>query len=59
VDPSGKQNVFCHRMEILCNALLRFWADCYMLICTHCQELMKLVGSLGNLSMLFMMKVMV
>jgi hypothetical protein len=28
-------------------------------ICTHCQELMKSVGSHGNLSMLFMMKVMV
>jgi len=30
-----------------------------MLICTHCWELMNLVGSHGSSSLLFMMKVMV
>jgi hypothetical protein len=48
VAPSGKHNVFCHGMEILCNGLLKFWANCWMLICTHYQELMKSVGSHGN-----------
>jgi hypothetical protein len=48
VAPSGKQDVLCHRMEILCNCLLKFWADCYMLLCTHCRELMKSIDSHGN-----------
>jgi hypothetical protein len=36
-----------------------FWEDYYMLIYTHCWELMNLVGSHGSLSLLFVMKVMV
>jgi hypothetical protein len=36
-----------------------FWADYYMLIYTHCWELMNSVGSHGSLSLPFMMKVMV
>jgi hypothetical protein len=35
------------------------WADYYMLIYTHCWELMNSVGSHGSLSLLFVMKVMV
>jgi hypothetical protein len=35
-----------------------FWEDYYMLIYTHCWELMNSVGSHGSLSLLFMMKVM-
>jgi hypothetical protein len=37
----------------------KFWADHYILIYTHCWELMKSVGTNGSLSLLFMMKVMV
>jgi Na+-translocating ferredoxin:NAD+ oxidoreductase RnfD subunit len=36
-----------------------FWADYYMLIYTHCWELMNSVGSHDSLSLLFVMKVMV
>ncbi len=36
-----------------------FWEDDYMLIYTHCWELMNLVGSHGSSSLLFVMKVMV
>jgi uncharacterized membrane protein YkvI len=36
-----------------------FWADYYMLIYTHCWELMNLVGSHSSSSLLFVMKVMV
>jgi hypothetical protein len=36
-----------------------FWADYYMLIYTHCSELMNLVGSHGSSSLPFVMKVMV
>jgi hypothetical protein len=36
-----------------------FWEDYYMLIYTHCWELKNSVGSHGNLSLLFVMKVMV
>jgi hypothetical protein len=36
-----------------------FWEDYYMLIYTHCWELMNSVGSHGSLSLLFVMKVMV
>jgi hypothetical protein len=36
-----------------------FWEDYYMLICTHCWELMNSVGSHGSLSLPFVMKVMV
>jgi hypothetical protein len=36
-----------------------FWEDYYMLIYTHCWELMNSVGSHGSLSLPFMMKVMV
>jgi hypothetical protein len=34
-----------------------FWEDYYMLIYTHCWELMNSVGSHGSLSLLFVMKV--
>ncbi len=36
-----------------------FWEDYYMLIYTHCWELMNSVGSHGSLSLPFVMKVMV
>jgi hypothetical protein len=36
-----------------------FWEDYYMLIYTHCWELMNSVGSHGSSSLLFVMKVMV
>jgi hypothetical protein len=36
-----------------------FWEDYYMLIYTHCWELMNSMGSHGSLSLLFVMKVMV
>jgi uncharacterized membrane protein len=36
-----------------------FWVDYYMLIYTHCWDLMNLVGSHGSSSLLFAMKVMV
>jgi hypothetical protein len=36
-----------------------FWADYYMLIYTHCWELMDSVGSHGSSSLPFVMKVMV
>ncbi len=36
-----------------------FWKDYYMLIYTHCWELMNSVGSHGSLSLPFVMKVMV
>jgi hypothetical protein len=36
-----------------------FWEDYYMLIYTHCWELMNPVGSHGSSSLLFVMKVMV
>jgi len=36
-----------------------FWEDYYMLIYTHCWELMNSVGSHGSLSLAFVMKVMV
>jgi hypothetical protein len=36
-----------------------FWEDYYMLIYTHCWELMNSVGSHGSLSLPFMMKAMV
>jgi hypothetical protein len=36
----------------------KVWADYCILIHTHCQELMKSVGSHGSLSLLFMMKFM-
>jgi hypothetical protein len=35
------------------------WEDYYMLIYTHCWELMNSVGSHGSLSLPFVMKVMV
>ncbi len=35
----------------------RSWADYYILIYTHCWQLMKSVGSCGSSSLLFMMKV--
>jgi hypothetical protein len=34
-----------------------FWEDYYMLIYTHCWELMNSLGSHGSLSLPFMMKV--
>ncbi len=36
-----------------------FWEDYYLLIYTHCWELMNSVGSHGSSSLSFMMKVMV
>jgi hypothetical protein len=36
-----------------------FWEDYYMLIYTHCWELMNSVGSHGSSSLPFVMKVMV
>jgi hypothetical protein len=36
-----------------------FWEDYYMLIYTHCWELMNSMGSHGSSSLLFVMKVMV
>jgi hypothetical protein len=36
-----------------------FWEDYYMLIYTHCWELMNSVGSPGSSSLPFVMKVMV
>jgi hypothetical protein len=36
-----------------------FWEDYYMLIYTHCWEVMNSVGSHGSLLLLFVMKVMV
>jgi hypothetical protein len=45
------------RTQILFNGLSRFWADYYILIYTHFQELMKSVGSHGSLSLLLVMEV--
>jgi len=51
----------CERFRtlILYDDLPRFRADYYILIYTHCHELMKAVGSHGSLLLLFVMKVMV
>jgi hypothetical protein len=46
------------RMQIVYNDLPSFWADYYMLIYTHCWELMNSMGSHGSSSPPFM-KVMV
>jgi hypothetical protein len=46
------------RTQIVYNGLPKFWEDYYMLIYTHCWELMNSVGSHGSLSLLFVMKVM-
>jgi len=35
----------------------KFWEDYYRLLHTHCQQLLKSVGSHGSLSLLFVMKV--
>jgi hypothetical protein len=40
-----------------CDGLPKFWADYYIPIYTHLQELLKLVGSHGSSSLLFLMKV--
>jgi hypothetical protein len=45
------------RTQILFNGLSRFWADYYILIYTHFQELMKSAGSHGSLSLLLVMEV--
>jgi hypothetical protein len=47
------------RTLILYDVLLEFWADHWILICTYCHELIKLVGSHGSSSLLFMTCVMV
>jgi hypothetical protein len=47
------------RTQIVYNGLPKFWEDYYMLIYTHCWELMNSVGSHGSSSLLFVMKVMV
>jgi hypothetical protein len=46
-------------MQIVYNGLPSFWEDYYMLIYTHCWELMNSVGSHGSSSLPFVMKVMV
>jgi hypothetical protein len=46
-----------HRLCIMVSP--SFWEDHYILIYTHCWELMNSVGSHGSLSLLFVMKVMV
>jgi hypothetical protein len=49
-----------HHLSFLgCFSGPSFWEDYYMLIYTHCWELMNSVGSHGSLSLLFLMKVMV
>ncbi len=53
-----KGNIYSgHRLCIL--VCPRFWEDYYMLIHTHCWELMNSVGGHGSLSLLFVLKVMV
>jgi hypothetical protein len=47
------------RTQIVYNGLPSFWEDYYMLIYTHCWELMNSVGSHGSSSLPFVMKVMV
>ncbi len=51
----------CDKLKtyILYNDLPKFKADYYVLIYTHCHELMKAMGSHGSLLLLFVMKVMV
>ncbi len=46
-----------HRLFIM--VCPSFWEDYYILIYTHCWELMNSVGSHGSSSLLFVMKVMV
>jgi hypothetical protein len=52
----GNRNSGCRLCIMVCPS---FWKDYYMLIYTHCWELMNSVGSHGSLSLLFVMKVMV
>jgi hypothetical protein len=61
---SHHNGVFSMLLEIqhntghrFCDGLPKFWADYYIPIYTHLQELMKLVGSHGSSSLLFLMKV--
>jgi hypothetical protein len=42
------------KMQIFYKGLLESWADYYILIYTHHQELMKSVGSHGSLPLQFM-----
>ncbi len=52
----GNRNSGCRLCIMVCPS---FWADYYMLIYTHCSDLMNSVGSHGSLSLPFVMKVMV
>jgi hypothetical protein len=52
----GNRNSGCRLCIMVCPS---FWEDYYMLIYTHCWELMNSVGSHGSLSLPFVMKVMV
>ncbi len=52
----GNKNLGSRLCIMVCSS---FWEDYYMLIHTHCWELKNLVGSHGNLSLPFVMKVMV
>ncbi len=52
----GNRNSGCRLCIMVCPS---FWEDYYMLIYTHCWELMNSVGSHGSLSLPFTMKVMV
>jgi hypothetical protein len=51
-----QKNPACRFYIMVCQ---KFVADYYLLIYTHCQELMKSAGSHGSVSLLFVMKVMV
>ncbi len=52
----GNRNSGCRLCITVCPS---FWEDYYMLIYTHCWELMNSVGSHGSLSLPFVMKVMI
>ncbi len=52
----GNRNSGCRLCIMICPS---FWEDYYMLIYTHCWELMNSVGSHGSSSLPFVMKVMV
>ncbi len=52
----GNRNSGCRLFIMVCPS---FWEDYYMLIYTHCWDLMNSVGSHGSLSLPFVMKVMV
>jgi hypothetical protein len=47
------------KMQIFYGALPEFFTNYFILIFSHCHKIMKLVGSHGSLSCLFIVKVMV